>query len=81
MSVIQNIEVSVSEGLICETLYGHACETFDIRPNIRYAVFRESSIESLTLQYSVGVAKLSVEGFCSIESVQLGILLHVRYTE
>ena len=29
MSVIQNIEVSVSEGLIRETLYGHAFETFD----------------------------------------------------
>ena len=29
MSIIQNIEmsVSVSEGLICETLYGHAFES------------------------------------------------------
>ena len=30
MSVIQNIEVSVSEGLICETFYRHAFETFDV---------------------------------------------------
>ena len=28
MSVIHNIEVSVSEGLICETLYGHAWPFF-----------------------------------------------------
>ena len=32
MSVIQNIEVSVSEGLICETLCRHAFETFDVPP-------------------------------------------------
>ena len=32
---IQNIEVSVSEWLICETLYGHAFETFDVGPNNR----------------------------------------------
>ena len=30
MSLIQNIEVSVSEGLICETLCRHAFETFDV---------------------------------------------------
>ena len=56
MSVIQNVEVSVSEVLICETLYGHAFETFDVRPNNRYGCFS-------SLQYSVGVAKLSVERF------------------
>ena len=33
MSVIQNIEVSVSEGLSCETLYGHAFETFCVCPS------------------------------------------------
>ena len=33
MSVIQSIKVSVSEGLICQTLYGHAFETFDVYPN------------------------------------------------
>ena len=44
MSVIQNIEVSVSEGLICETLYGHVFETFDVRLNIRYGRFSGSSI-------------------------------------
>ena len=46
MSVIQNIEVSVSEGLICETLYGHAFETFNLMlvRIIAMAVFRESSI-------------------------------------
>ena len=49
MSVIQNIEVSVSEGQICETL------------RIMFLVFGESSIKGFTLQYSVGVAKLSVE--------------------
>ena len=27
--------MSVSEGLICETLYGHAFKTFDVRPNNR----------------------------------------------
>ena len=40
---------------------------------IPMAAFRESSIKGLTLQYSVGVAKLSVErGFSSIASVRLG---------
>ena len=30
MSVIQKMEMSVSEGLICETLYRHVFETFDV---------------------------------------------------
>ena len=55
MSVIQNIEVSVSEGLICETLYRHALKTFDV-PR-----FREFSMKGFTLQYSMGMAKPSVE--------------------
>ena len=29
---VRNVEVSVSEGLICETFYGHAFETFDVGP-------------------------------------------------
>ena len=30
MSVIQNIKLSVSEGLMCETFYRHAFETFGV---------------------------------------------------
>ena len=39
MSVIKSIEVSVSEGLICETLYGHAFKTFDGCLNNRNGCF------------------------------------------
>ena len=39
MSVIRNIEVSVSEGLTCETLHGHAFETFDVGPKNRDGLF------------------------------------------
>ncbi len=47
MSVIQNIEVSVSEGLICELeLY----IGMRLRP-LMFLVFRESSIKGFTLQY------------------------------
>ena len=35
MSVIRNIEVSVSEGLTCETLHEHAFETLNVGPNNR----------------------------------------------
>ena len=45
---------------------------------IAMAVFRESSIKGSTLQYSVGVAKLSVErGFhceCTIENGLLSVI-------
>ena len=47
--------MSVSEGLICETIE-HA---FDVRPNNRDSRF--SGVQHRGLQYSVGVAKLSVE--------------------
>ena len=56
MAVIQNNEVSVSEGL---TLYGHAFETFRVCLNNR--VLREASIKGLALQQFVLVAKLSIE--------------------
>ena len=48
---------------------------------IAMAVFRESSIKGLTLQYSVGVAKLSVErGFLVLRVYNWGWIT-VRYTE
>ena len=54
MSVIQNIEVSVSEVLICELeLY--------IGMRLRPLMFLVQHTGIFTLQYSVGVAKLSVE--------------------
>ena len=59
MSVTQNIEVSVSEGLICEMRM--RLRPFVFVRIITMAAFRKSSIKGLTLQYSVGVAKPSVE--------------------
>ena len=35
VSVTQNIKVSVFEGLMCDTLYGHAFQTYRVRPNHR----------------------------------------------
>ena len=69
MSVIQNIEVSVSEGLICEI-------GIRLRPLMCLRIINDgcfSGVQQEGLQYSVGMAKLSVErGFLSIASVQLG---------
>ena len=59
MSVIQNIDVSMSEGLIVKLYMG--MRLFVFVQKIVMAVFRESSIEGSTLHYSVGVFKLSVE--------------------
>ena len=50
--------MSVSEGLMCNTLYGHAFQTYHVRP---MAVFGESNTKATTLQYPVGVTKLPVE--------------------
>ena len=58
MSIIQNIKMSVSEGLICETLYGH---TFDIRLNNRHGCFLGVQLKGFELQHSVDVTKLFVE--------------------
>ena len=48
---------------------------------IAMAVFRESSIKGLTLQYSVGVAKLSVERRFLVLRVYNWGRITVRYTE
>ena len=50
--------VFVSEGLICEILYGHALETFDIHPNNCEGCF--SGVQHNGFDF-IGVAKLSVE--------------------
>ena len=65
MSVVRNIEVSVSEELICETLYRQAFEIFDVP----------------RLQYSVGVAKLFVERGSLVLRVYNWGWITVRYTE
>ena len=58
MSVIQNIEVSVSEVLICELeLY----IGMRLRPLMLLVFLGVQHTGIFTLQYSVGVAKLSVE--------------------
>ena len=48
---------------------------------IATAVFREASIKGLTLQYSVGVAKLSVERDFLVLRVYDWGRITVRYTE
>ena len=64
--------MSVSEELICETLYRHAFETFDVP--------RFSGVQHKGF-YSVGVAKLSVEqGFLVLRVYNWGRIT-VCYTE
>ena len=81
MSVTQNIEVSVSEGLMCDTLYGHAFQTHRVRPNNRHGRFSGVQHKGYDLQCSVGVAKLSVErGFLVLRVYNWGWIT-VRCTE
>ena len=55
-------------------IYGHAFESFD-------GLFWESSIKGLTLQYSLGMAKLFVEqGFLVLRVYNWGWIT-VHYTE
>ena len=76
MPVVKNIEVSVSEELICETLYRQAFEIFDVP---RFSGVQHKGF--YRLQYSVGVAKLSVEeGFLVLRVYNWGRIT-VRYTE
>ena len=82
MSVTQNIEVSVSEGLMCDTLYGHTFfRPIVVAQIIAMAVFWESNTEATTLRYSVGVTKLSVERGFLILRVYSREWITVCYTE
>ena len=59
----------------------HAFETFDVPPNNRDGCFSGVQHKGLTLQYSVGVAKLSVKrGFLVLRVYNWGRIA-VRYTE
>ena len=60
-SVTRNIEVSVSEGLMCDIYMGMHFRPIVFVRIIAMAVFWESNTKATTLQYSVGVTKLSVE--------------------
>ena len=53
-----NIEVFVSEGLICASLYGHVFGTMHDCPNNRNV--RIPGVQHKGFNYWVGVAKLSV---------------------
>ena len=65
MSVIRNIEVSVSaEGLIRASLHGHAFGTLHACPNSRDVRRSISGVQRYGVRlynYSMGVAKLSAE--------------------
>ena len=77
MSVIKNIEVSVSEGLICEPFMGMPLRPLMLVQIIAMAIFRESNMK----EYSVGVAKLSIErGFLVLRVDNWGWIT-VCYTE
>ena len=55
------LEVSVSEELMCDTLYGHAFQTYRVRQNNRDGRFSGVQHKGYNLKCSVGVTKLSVE--------------------
>jgi len=76
MSVIQSIEVSVSEGLISETYISMRLRLLMFVRMIAMAVFGRGLVG---LQLSMGVAKLSVErGFLVLRVDNLGRIT-VRY--
>ena len=70
--------MSVSEGVI---LYGHAFETFDVRPNNRDVRFSGVQHKGFGITIFVGVAKLSFErGFLVLRVYNWGWIT-VRYTQ
>ena len=75
------LEVSVSEGLMCDTLYGHAFQTYRVRSNNRDGRFSGVQHKGYDLQYSVGVTKVSVERGFLVLRVYNWEWITVRYTE
>ena len=81
MSVTQNIEVSVSEGQMCDTYLDMHFRPIVFARIIAMAVFWESNTKATTLQYSVGVTKLSVERGSLVLRVYNWEWITVRCTE